>query len=413
VTDQKWPADDYPAFAVRVLAAASLGVLCGAGPVLFVSGGVFVTPIADDTGWSREIISGAIGLTSIIFGFMSPITGALADRFQPRTFALVSMPALGVGMILLGLVPRSAESFVAMIVMAALLGSGQMPHAYALATAKWFERHRGLALGIVMSCTGLSLAIVAPSASLLIESFGWRTAYVSIGCAVGLLGLVAAILMVNPPKDGARTTSSDGLSWREAGSTRRFWVMFSSFLLIALSVGGGVVHLPSIIAAKGIESSHAATALSMLGIAAVLTRISYGYLLDIFFAPRISALVFLAPALSYAVLISSDGTAEVYIGAILLGVGLGAETDALSYIASRAFGMINYGKIFGILFFAIGFGSGAAPYLFAKLATAFAGYFEAMILGAILSVISAALMLSLSRGDLPFRSAHGRDVAGS
>jgi MFS transporter, OFA family, oxalate/formate antiporter len=399
----KWPAEDHPRFAARVLAGAALGILFGSGPLLFHSGGVFVIPIARDTGWSREAIASAIGSTSLILGLMSPVTGILVDRFKPRRFAMLSMPAIGLGMILLGLVPQSAGSFVFMMGLAAVLASGQMPHAYTFSVASWFERRRGLALGTILSFTGVGLALFAPLAAALIGHLGWRMTYVTLGATVGLLGFIAAAtLVVDPPLPKSTDEPEEGLTWREAVATRRFWLMLGAFFLIAAALGAGTIHLPVIIANRGIDPTLAAAALSVVGLTTVASRFLFGFLLDRLYAPTLAACVFLAPAIGL-LLIAVDGSGIfVVAGAILMGVGLGAEVDALGYIAARAFGFRSFGKIFGLFFLGIGVGGGLAPVAVASLTKYLGGYGPSLIAASGAAALSALLIFLVGREPLPY-----------
>jgi OFA family oxalate/formate antiporter-like MFS transporter len=398
-----WPAEDHPRFATRVLAGAALGILFGSGPLLFHSGGVFVIPIATDTGWSRGAIASAIGSTSLILGLMSPVTGILVDRLKPRRFAMLSMLSIGLGLILLGLVPQSAETFILMMGVAAILASGQMPHAYTLSVASWFERRRGLALGTILSFTGVGLALFAPLAAALIGELGWRMTYVTMGATVGILGFIAAATLVrDPPGPKSTGEPEEGLTWREAVATRRFWLMLGAFFLIAAAIGAGTVHLPVIIANRGIDSALAAAALSVVGLTTVASRFLFGFLLDRFYAPTLAAIVFLAPALGHLLLAIDGSGMFVVAGAILLGVGLGAEVDALAYIAARAFGFRNFGKIFGLFFLGIGVGGGLAPVAIASLTEFLGGYGPALIMASAVATLSALLIFLVGREPLPY-----------
>ncbi|WP_334185513.1 MFS transporter [Novosphingobium sp.] len=383
-----------PVTAVRAVLGAGLGVMLGGGAMLFHSAGVFVLPIVQGTGWSRVSILSAIGFTAVVFGLMSPVTGYFVDRLKPRRFALFSLPLLGLGLALVGILPTSALGFQATMILASILGAGQAPHAYTYSLNGLFDRRRGLALGICLSFSGIGLALVAPLATALIGAFGWRLAYVVLGAIVAVLGLfVAAFLVVDPPRS-AKASEAQGTTVAQALRTRRFWLLICAAFLIAGSVGAGTVHMPIVAAARGIAAERAALALGLLGISTIASRLILGYFLDRFPAPLLCAIAFIAPGIAHLLLIHADGY-TLFAAALLYGVGFGVEMDALAYLTASYFGLRHFGKIFGVLFLAIGVGTGFGPVLVGMIATTSAGYPMALATTAVGAWIAALLMLML------------------
>lgn len=362
--------------------------------MLFHSAGVFVLPIVRDTGWDRLSILSAIGMTSVVFGLMSPVTGYFVDRLKPRRFAMISAPLLGLGLVLVGLLPTSVSGYQAAMVAAAVIGAGQAPHAYTYSLNGLFNRRRGLALGICLSFTGIGLAIVAPATTALIGAFGWRLAYVALGAFVAVVGLlVGAFLVVDPPQALSRKPPA-GVTVGEALRMTRFWILFVAAYLIAACVGAGTVHMPIVASAFGGDSRAAATALGIIGFSTIASRLFLGYLLDKVPAPLLCAVAFAAPAIGHLVLMN-PGSASVLIAAVLLGVGFGVEMDALAYLTASYFGLRHFGKIFGTLFFAIGIGAGSGPVVVGMIVRTSGSYTPALAAAAASGGLAALLMLGL------------------
>ena len=145
--------------------------------------------------------------------------------------------------------------------------------------------------------------------------------------------------------------------------------------------------------------------MTIVGLTMMVGRVTLGPLLDRTFSPRLTALVFLAPALAFGALLHSNTTSvNAMIAAALLGFGLGAEVDALAYIASRAFGMRYFGRILGFLMVAFSLGLGFGPTLFGKIHDQFHSYQLALWIAAGISVLASGLIATLRRSDLPFGS---------
>jgi MFS family permease len=71
---------------------------------------------------------------------------------------------------------------------AALFGPIGSPLPYGAVLSRWFDRQRGLAIGIAMAGVGLGVALVPQIAAVLIRLLGWRLAYIALG---GVILLVA------------------------------------------------------------------------------------------------------------------------------------------------------------------------------------------------------------------------------
>src|SRR6202043_3332429 len=110
-----------------------------------------------------------------------PVIGRLMDRWTIRRVALPGIVLYAALLALLGFSPRSFLLFTVMFALADAASSIQTPIGYAKAIAAWFDRRRGLALGIAMSGVGLGGFVMPQLAQTLIEAVGWRGAYACFG----------------------------------------------------------------------------------------------------------------------------------------------------------------------------------------------------------------------------------------
>jgi MFS family permease len=379
-----------------VVLGAGFGVMLGCGPILFYSFGVMVRPITEATGWDRAHIASAGGMAAIVFGVMSPMIGALLDKIKPRRMALLGIPTFGIGLMLLGVLPQSSSTFVATMVVAAALSTLQLPHAYNYVIVGTFEKQRGLALGIVLSFAGIGIALAAPYAAYLIRTFDWRVAYMLMGVTVILIGLPNAFWLVRDPpaRDPVAHTETGGHTLQQAMKDRRFWVLMTAFALIAAAVGAATVHLPVVLGDRGISGETAATVVSLVGIATIVSRVLFGFILDRANPVIVTSLVFLAPTVGLLLLSLNGEPALAFVAAVLIGVGLGVEVDAVSFLGARAFGLEHFGKIFGVLFLAICLGLGLGPVILAFVAREW-GYSPALQLVSFMSFAASLLVLTL------------------
>jgi predicted MFS family arabinose efflux permease len=163
------------------------------------------------------------------------------------------------------------------------------------------------------------------------------------------------------PQPGA--TREIGLTLRETVRMPAFWVMVCVFILVTASVHACFVHLPAVLADRGATAQMAALASSLFGVGMFVGRIGCGFLLDVFFAPRVSAVLFAAVASGLGFLALGHAIWAGFVGAFLVGLGLGAETDIMAYLVSRYFGLRSYGAIFGWIWAVFGLSGGLGAFL--------------------------------------------------
>jgi MFS family permease len=256
------------------------------------------------------------------------------------------------------------------------LGAGTLPQSYSRVLIAWFNRRRGLALGISLSGFGVGAALVPSVAQLTIAAFGWRVAYLGFATAVFSLALPMAIFLlretpaelglladgdgpspenINGHPDMASETA--GLSGREAMLTSTYWLIFVSFLLVGIGLTGVLAHLVPMLIDRGIAPQTAALCMSSLGFGIIFGRIFAGYLMDYFFAPYVTAFFLLGMVAGIVILASGTTSALVFVAAVCVGMASGSEISEIAYICSRYFGQKAFGQIYGIMFAAFQLGA--------------------------------------------------------
>ena len=127
--------------------------------------------------------------------------GPLADRWGYRNMMVAGLGLLGVGMLAAALLPLYA------VVMTALLLAGFGKTLFDPALQGFvgqrvpFER-RGLVVGLVETSWAASALVGMPLVGLLIERYGWRAPFVTIGIA-GLVGALLVRVLLPAPEDQA------------------------------------------------------------------------------------------------------------------------------------------------------------------------------------------------------------------
>ena len=344
---------------------SALGLFLGA-PLIVFSFSVFFKPLAVDFHASRASVSFAFSLFNLVGALSIPGTGVVIDRFGAKRVILAFTLLYGVVLCSALWVGGSLwQLYLFFIILGIAMASGPAPVPYGVVISHWFNRHRGLALGLSMMGIGIGSVVVPILAQRLITMFGWRNAFAIFGGAVLLLPLpvIAAFLQNDPEQRGLRPDGDEenrlshlqpqgkqGLSWREIRHSPTFWALICIFSLAGASVHGAVLHMSAIFTDRGVTAERAALATSLVGAAVILGRLGSGYLLDRFFAPRVAILFYSATAVGIAILCTGVNGNLALAAAFLVGLGMGAEVETMGYMISRYFGLIAFGTAYGHAF---------------------------------------------------------------
>jgi MFS family permease len=380
-----------------------VGAVCGLfvcnGPVLGFTFGVFLKPIMADTGWQRSSVSFALSVGGIFSALAVPVLGRMMDCWSIRRVALPGIIVYALCTSLLGLSPSVFWIFTLMFAVAEMTSAIQTPLGYAKAIAAWFDRRRGLALGIAMSGVGLGGFVIPQVANLLIERVGWRGTYVCLAALTVVIAFPVVALWIREPRPGegerniaVAAAELPGFTSREAAMLPRFWLMATTFFLVAVAINGTVAHVVPLLTDRGLSAATAAAILGIFGLATLAGRLLAGYLVDRIFAPYVATTFFLAPIAGFALLASATGPLPA-IGVVLMGLGLGTEIDLIAFLISRYFGQRAFGELYGYFFMVFGLGSSLGRYL-GGLVFDIAGSYRPALIGAAVTLVAAVALVN-------------------
>ena len=362
-----------------MVAVSIVGLAFSLPTLLVYPFGVFAKPLAAAFQTSRGSIALAASLLDLVATFTLPGAGRLVDRYGARRVIVPSLLALVACLVGLSFLQPPLWRLYALYGAAGLLASATAPVTYGRVMANWFDRRRGLALGLSSAGVGIGAFIAPTLAQFLIGRFGWRAAYLGLAATPLLIALPAvAIFLRGTPEevglrqDGAAAPSTPalrkgpaaGMTVREALLTLRFWRLCFIFFGVGACVQGGVAHLAPLLTDRGVSGQSAALAASLFGVASIAGRVGNGYLLDRFFAPHVAAALFAGGAAGVALLWSGVAGYAPFLAALLLGLAMGGEADVMPYLISRYFGMRSMAELYGCAFGAFTFGVATGRALF-------------------------------------------------
>lgn len=354
-----------------IVGVSIIGLATGWAAIGVFSFGAFIIPLEQEFGWQRGEISLAPAIINLTGIAMAPILGFLVDKHGVRKILLPSSLLLGLLTASLYFLSANIWHFFTIWFLVAVLGCAAAPLSYSKVIAKWFDRKRGIALGLGLAGVGLGAALLPPFAQSLISEFGWRVAYLGLGALVLFAGLPMLVFFLrdapepmglNPDGDsssdaGTRSNVLLGFPVKEVLKQRAFWLMVGMFLCIGMVVTSIILHLIPLLVERGIDPARAAKGQAFLGLSLIGARVFAGFLMDKFFAPYISIVFMLGSALGFVILASGISGPVVLVAIVLVGMAIGAEFDVMGYLTSRYAGLLSYGQVFGFLFAAFELGA--------------------------------------------------------
>ncbi len=404
---------------IGLVAGCLIGVSAGSPVAIFIgSMGVLMSSLTAEFSWGRAQIAGALIFLQLATIALSPFAGQLIDRYGARRVLLPAIASLGLIFLLFPFMTELWHYYaIAILVGAAGAGCTSLP--YMRIVSAWFDRRRGLVVGIVAAGIGLGIAMVPPITNVAIELTGWKGAYTMWAVIVLVLVLPSVALLVrNSPEDvgltpdgvtGSRHRTrpeAQGDTRAEAIRTGTFWLLMTLFFLFSLVFNGFLVHTVPMLTDRGMSNAEAVTAISILGVVMFLSRIAIGYLIDHYFAPRVALVAFLLSLVGVVMLASGVVGTMAFVAVILLGIAQGAETDVLAFLTGRYFGVRFFGRIYSLQFSAFLLGAAISPVVFGLAYEVTGSYATFLIPGSVVGLIACFGLLAL--GPYKYQSPHAK-----
>lgn len=382
----------------RALIAAGLGYGTGVGLLIYANG-FFMRYLQADFGWSREQISAA-SLIAVLSALLNVVVGHLVDRFSARRVAVCAIPLFCLGYVALAAIPGELWAFYTAMAWLFIIGTATGPVAYTKVVNGWFVKQRGLALGLTLAGISAVSFGLFPVLSFVLESFGWRAAYLLVGGASLVLGYPVVLAWLREPahapevlRASLQRASSQSPAWAHPA----FWLLFLAMAAANVAVGGFVQHMQPLLGDRGVAPGTAALLGSLYVAMVALGRVATGFLLDRLRPRLVATATMLIPAASVLLLLFPS--AEIAVLAVpicLLAFAQGAEVDLLAFFTPRYFGLDRYASVFGMLIAVVVMAGPAGGMIFGRIFDQTGSYDLAFQIAAACFLTAATAFLALS-----------------
>jgi len=367
--------------------------------------GIFFKPVATEFGWSRAMTAGAFSTGIVFRGLLNMVTGRLTDKYGPRIVVTACGLLLGTGYLLMSQISSIWQLyfFYGILVGAGMSGAWIPP----LSTvARWFEKRRGLAIGMAAAGEGIGILILAPVVRWLISTYAWRSSYIVVGTIAMVLVITAAQFLRRDPSQmgllpyGNKTVKKQssnleavGLSFQQAIHTREFWLLCAVYFCFLFCLNTILAHIVIHAIGLGISATSAANILAIIGGTSIIGRLVMGVFADR--AGSKSAIIIGLTILTMALLWLQLASVVwmFYLFAAIFGFPFGGLLVSFPLITAERFGLTSHGTIFGAISLSAIMGGALGPVLVGRIFDITSSYQLGFLICIALSAIGFILAL--------------------
>ena len=385
---------------------------------------LFFPPILDEFGWERGVTAGAFSFGFVVSGVVSPLIGRLMDRAGPRAVMELGVALMAGGLLL---APLTTQPWHLYLTIGVMVGAGSVCLGYSgqsLFLPNWFNRRRGLAIGLAFAGVGIGSMTLLPWVQHMIEQTGWRTACTAMGVVVLVVLAPINLLLrkrpedmgLRPDGDAAPSAASKGVSyvvdadWAGIDWTLGRAIRTARFWWISLGYFGGLyiwyavqVHQTKYLLDIGFSSGVAVWALGAVSLLGIPGQIALGHISDRIGREWIWTVSCLGFGICFAALIGLG-----YFPSLLLVYLMVLAQGALGYGLTSIMGAVvleifqgkHFGSIFGTVMLAALAGGAAGPFVTGYLHDLWGNYTLAFAIGIGVSAISAIAIWMASPGKV-------------
>ncbi len=276
------------------IVALMLGPRAGGTGTYILGSTLFVIPLENDLGLTRSMSALLFASGSMVAGLAAPISGALMDRYGPRSMLLGSVIVSALGYVLLAM---SANILMVYIVFVGIISPVILNVAFNASAAfvnNWFSRYKATAMSVLQVGSGVGAIIIIPTLAFVMDSWEWRAAAIAAAGFVLVLGLPAAWFSRDTPEelgllpDGEPfsatrpTTTVTEPTAKEAFKTPTFWFMVCAVMAFGGAQVGMQIHFVPIMVWKGIDEVQGALVLTVMALVSTPAVLVMGPLADRF-----------------------------------------------------------------------------------------------------------------------------------
>jgi predicted MFS family arabinose efflux permease len=380
-----------PRLPVAIVLAGCLICLLSVG--VRASFGLFLPSVSADMGWGREVFAFGIAIQNLVWGLGLPVFGIVADKWGSGRTIVVGALCYVIGVALMSTTasPLGFHLSAGLLVGLGLSGTGFGVVLAAMGRAVGPER-RSLALGFGAAAGSLGQFTLVPLGQVLLESFGWQTAFLLLAGVSALMLPLVWPLRTRPDQRPAASGQSLGAALEEARQHRGYCLLTAGYFVCGFHVAFISVHLPAYVVDKGLSPEVGAWALSLVGLFNVAGSLLAGYVGGRWSKKNSLAAIYAIRAVVFTLFVlAPTSVPSVLAFAVAMGFLWLSTVPLTTAVVAQIFGPRYMATLVGIVFLSHQVGSFAGVWLGGYLYDTTGSYDAVWWLGVVLGLAAALL----------------------
>lgn len=294
------------------------------------------------------------------------LTGKYLDKYSPRVIISLGGMFVALGWILSA---YASNIYILTITYGVVIGAG-VGIAYGVpmtVVAKWFPDKKGLAVGIVLIGFGLSPFITAPLARILIENYGIRKAFLTLGITFGaIIPLLSYAFRYPTDLDNSiEITSSTKKHIKDTNTakmlkSKSFKALYVNFIIGSM-IGLMIIGMTSNVGVELIKLSPKTVAL-LMAVFAIFNGIGrpiFGLITDKLSSKKAMLISYgLIAVAALLMLVANEGSIVLFtISFSIFWFNLGGWLAIAPTSTIAMYGAKHYSQNYGVVFTAYGIGA--------------------------------------------------------
>lgn len=397
-----------------VLLGIFMNYMAGVGIMIYTLP-LFYPSIIHEYGFTSEQVTRPVFLSYMAGAFLTPLVSPLYDLWSVRKIMVAGTVFMVGGLLALSQFQTLGQMTAIYLVFAlSQVCSGQVPTM--VVVTRWFNRHRGLAIGIVLTSTSVGGALFPLVVRQVMQHGTWRNAIFALMVICAVMMIIPLLFFIRsrpqdiglaqeqadpPDRDAADTGSPpEGTTLKQALRQPEFYLLAFATGSLWFCLNGLVQHQTILIGNElGVGIQTLSLISSVFFSFAVVGKLVLGWLADRYNKIMIMFFSVLNLILGLTILRMASGhsIAVLYAYAVVYGIGYGGMFTMMQLVIAEFYAGQSYGRILGILTMVdIGVGGLGIP-AFGLLQGRFGSYMPVLEIMIGLNCVVAVVVLILNR----------------
>ncbi len=375
---------------------------------------IFFKSIEAEFELTRTVTSAISSVSMVLLPLTAFAGGWALDRYGPRKVLFFMGLITGLSLVLTSRTNAVWQLFLTYGVLL-IIGTGAIYAVSVSTVSRWFDKKRGLAVGVSGSGEGIGTMIMAPLSTFLIARFNWKTAYLVLGLITWAVVLPLSRLLKKEPgeigvlPDGVQPVTHETVITRTEAitpekpegsladtlKTRGFWTVAGIWMFFSFCMSMILTHIVPHITDVGISAGDAATVISLMGAARMIGMIGLGVVADRAGRKKVAIISTLVQSGAMVWLIWAQELWMFYLFAVVYGLANGGLFSGVTALLGDTFGLKRLGTILGLLEVGWGLGAAVGPLVGGFIYDTRGSYSIAFILAAAAMIVITFLVVIL------------------